>query len=619
MESIHNPINPGAAPWRVALACAGVAMLTACGGGGSATVDNDAPIAEVEQGTLYVGLTDAEGDFDSYLVDVMSLRLERANGTTVETIPLETRVDFAELTEVTELLSIATVPAGNYVAASLRLDFTDSQVIVQDENGVLSEAVVVDPDGAALGEYEVRLALTSSDTIRIAPGIPASFSLDFDLDASNTIDDTVSPAVVTVEPFIIATPELEEDREHRVRGVLESVDEAAASATLVVRPFFHRTGDFGRFIVNVDETTQYEVDGIGYTGADGLTALAALDPRTPVIANGDIEAREMAADTIVAGSSVPWADSPVVKGVVSARDLDTLTIEGASIEFEDGTVTFGGTFTVLLGEQTTVSAPGEDNADLTINSISVGQRVVAFGEAVDDLTFDASESRIVMQQSQLTGEVVQASPMAVDVFLLNGRRPARFDFSGTGMSAELDADPAFYEIDNGSLALTTVTEGDLVRVRGLVNDFGAAPADFVSRTVIDLEFADRPGELIVQWPLDAPSTTPFLSTAPDTLNVDISASREFLRIRGVPRPFTNPLDMLSILATEDGQGAYAINVRGTGTVTLYRNFADLEVALNETLASGAALQRIHARVGYTDKTDGLTSPRASFIFQPAGD
>ncbi|MEL7298202.1 MAG: hypothetical protein AAGJ86_11110, partial [Pseudomonadota bacterium] len=392
-----------------------------------------------------------------------------------------------------------------------------------------------------------------------------------------------------------------------------------SSATLVVRPFFQRNGDFGRFTVNVDDETQYEVDGQGYTGADGLAALAALDPREPVIANGQISQREMDADVVVAGSSVPWADSDVVKGVVAARDADTLTIRGARVELEDGTVIFGGEYTVLLGEETTVSAPGVDNATLTTNSISVGQRVIAFGERSDDQTIDATADRIVMQYSQLTGEVVQASPMAVDVFLLNGRRPANFDFAGTGMSADLDADPDFYEIDNGNLALTTVTDGDLVRVRGLVNEFGAAPEDFNAKTVIDLEFAERPGELTVQWPVDAPSAMPFLSTSPDQLNVDISESREFLRIRGVPRPFTNPLDMLTIAATEDGLGAYAINVRGSGTVSLYREFAALEAALNEQLAAGATLQRIHARVRYTDKMDGLTSPRASFIFQPAGE
>lgn len=604
--------------WRLPVVAAGLALLSACGGGGGAATE-ETPVATVEQGLLYVGLTDAEGDFASYTVDVLSLTLERANGTTVETLPLETRVDFAELTEVTEFLSIATVPAGNYVSASIRLDFADAEVIVQDDLGMTSEAVVVDPNGSSIGEYEMRLELANTDVIRIAPGVPAAFSLDFDLDASNSIDDSVSPAIVTVEPFILATAELEEGREHRVRGVLASVDEAQGSATIIVRPFLHRNGDFGRFNVNVDEDTQYEVDGQGYTGADGLAALAALDPRAPVVANGMIEQRSMDADIVIAGSSVPWSDGDVVKGVVTARDGDTLTLRGARVEFSDGRAVFGGEYTVLMGEQTTVTAPGIDNASLNIDSVSVGQRVIVFGERVDDQTFDASASRIVMPLSQFTAEVAQVAPLAVDLYLLNGRRPGVFDFSGTGSAPEFDAEPDDYDVDTGALSLNDVTTGDLVRVRGLVNTFGAAPADFNARTVIDLEFARRPGELTVQWPVDAPSATPFISTSAERINVDIDGSREFLKVRGVPRPFTNPLDMLTIAAPADNQGAYAVNVRGSGVVTLYRNFDELVVALNTQIADGALLQRIHARVGYTGDTDVLVSPRASFVFKASGE
>ncbi len=593
---------------------ASIVMLSACGGSGAGTVV-DEPTANNDEGVVYIGLTDAEGDFAAYTVDVLSLRLERANGTTVETIPLTTRVDFTELTEVTELLSIATVPAGNYVAASIRLDFTDAQVIVQDEAGNVAEAELIDEAGAPLGEYEMRLQLTNSDVIRVARGIPAAFSLDFDLDASNTIDDTVMPPVVTVSPLLLATAELEEDREHRVRGVIESVDEAAMTVALKVRPFFRRTGDFGEFTLNVSADTQYEIDGQGYTGNDGLAAMAMLDENTPVVANGSISRRSMTADIVIAGSSVPWANQDVVKGVVTARDADSLTVSGAQIEFGDGRVRFAGDFTVLLGDGTTVSAPGVDNADLSTQSISVGQRIIAFGELANDQTIDASADRIVMRYSQFTAGVAQVQPLAAELFLYNGRRPAIYDFAGTGVDGSFDADPDFYEIDTGTLSLNGITEDDLIRVRGLVAPFGAAPADFTARTVIDIDFARRAGELTVLWPIDAPSATPFISTSASEINVDITDSREFLRVRGVPRQFTNPLDMLTLNATPGGRGTYAVSVRGSGVVTVYRQFADLVEALNVELESGNALQRIHARVGYTGDTDALVTVRASFVFR----
>lgn len=598
------------------LACvaivASILMLSACGGSGGVSVEEE-PTAAAEEGLLYIGLTDAEGDFDTYAVDVLSIRLERANGTIVEALPLSTRVDFTELTQVTEFLNIATVPAGVYVSASIRMDFTDAQVIVQDDSGVLSEATLVDPDGAAISEYEVRLQLADSDFIRIAPGVPAAFSLDFDLDASNEIDLGVNPPQVTVSPMLLATAELEEDREHRVRGALEAVDEAEQSATLRVRPFFHRSGDFGRFVLNVDDETVYEIDGEGFTGADGLVALAALDVNAPVIANGAISERSMMADTIVAGSSVPWADETAVKGTVRARDGDTLTVGGVRVEFGDGSARFAGELTVLVGDDTVVSAPGVDSQTLNKDSISVGQRIVVFGEPTDDQTLDASAGRVRMQYSNFSAVVNTASPLAADLFLLNGRRPIQFDFAGTGSSTEFDADPDNYEVDTGALTLTDVVAGDLVRVRGLVAPFASAPADFVARTVIDVSLSERAGELKVMWPTDAPSATPFISTSDSELKVDISDSREFLRVRGVPRALINPLDMLTIKATDTGTGAYAVHVRGSGEVTLYREFANAVEALNQALQDGAALQRIHARVRYTGITDDLESVRASFV------
>ena len=40
-----------------------------------------------ECGTVYIGLTDADGDFVNYTVDVVQLTLETADGRTVDTLP----------------------------------------------------------------------------------------------------------------------------------------------------------------------------------------------------------------------------------------------------------------------------------------------------------------------------------------------------------------------------------------------------------------------------------------------------------------------------------------------------------------------------------------------------
>ena len=597
---------------------AGLLLLSGCGGG-SSTADNPDPTQTAEEGVLYVGITDAEGDFASYTVDVLSIALERANGTTVETLPLETRVDFTELTEVTEFLSIATVPSGSYVSATIRMDFTDAQIVVQDDAGMTAEAIAVDADGAALGEFAVELQLAERDRINIAPGIPASFSLDFDLDASNTIDFDVAPATVMVEPVLIAVAELEEERRHRVRGLIDSVDTATAEIDLTVRPFFHRQGRFGEVTVLVDDETEYEVDGVGFTGAAGLEAVAALGAEAPLVADGDVDGQSIMADVVLAGTSVPWNDETVFKGVIKARSGDTLTVGGGRVEFGDGTVRFGGDLMILVGDNTEVTAPGVDPSTLSKSSLSVGQRIVAFGEVVDDQTLDSSNDRVAMRYSGFSAEVVEAQPLVASLFLLDGRRPQAFDFAGTGSAPEFDADPDNYEIDTGNLILGSITNGDLVRVRGLVAPFGAAPADFTAQTVVDIEARDRAGELKVIWPEDAPSATPFISADANGIMVDISESREFLRVRGVPRVLTNGFDMLTLTPTADGDGAYAVRVRGSESVVLFRNFDDLVDELNAELAAGSQLARIHAGVRYTGDTEQLPAARATFVFVTASD
>ena len=607
----------------VSQALAGMCLLTlilfasACGGGGGGGSSAAAPAATTESeepltGELIVGITDAEGDFVSYIVDVVSLTLHRANGDTVETLPFATEIDFTELTEVTELLTVASVPEGNYESVVVRLDFTDSDIFVQDDLGDSVEVVAVDSQGNALAETDVRLSLTTTDVIRIVAGRPAAFSLDFDLDASNEID--LDNGQVIVEPFLLATPELETDREHRVRGVLDSVDEAESSFELKVRPFRHRTGQFGEFTVFTSDDTQYEVDGEGFTGAEGLSALSLLDENTPVVTSGVISMEGMSAEVVLAGSSVPWSNADVVIGVVSERSGDDLTVRGAHVLFADGTRAFRGEFTITLTDDTSVSAPGLDNADLSKMSVSVGQRVVAWGEFSDDVSMTAT--RVRMNMNQLTAEVVQAAPLAVDLFYLNGRRQSIYDFSGTGVTPDMDADPDFYEIGAGALGLNEIDDGDLVRVRGIVNEFGAAPVDYLARTVIDVQTDFRAALFQAGW--TEGTNQPFTRIDPVAVEVDLAEARKALFVRGVPSEFIDELEAVVLAAPDSGRGVYAVSVRGAGEMHVYREFSGLVEELIEQLDSGNLLHRVSAKGGYNVGVSTLTTHRAGFVFsEPA--
>lgn len=590
-----------------ALLCAG------CGGGGGSSAPaaaGDTATATAEEGKLIIGITDAPGDFVGYTVDVLSLTLTRANGDIVETLPNSTRIDFNELTEVTEFLSIATVPAGTYDSATITLDYTNAEVLVQDQLGNVELAELQDDAGNELGVLPMQLSLSNSDVIRIQPGIPAAFSVDFDLDASNNIDQTVSPALVTVEPFLLATPELETDREHRARGVLAEVDTSSNSFELRIRPFYRRTGEFGELTVFVNSDTEYEVDGVGYTGNDGLEAMLDLADRAPVATLGQISEGDYTALTVVAGSSMPGNDADAVRGVVVSRDADNLTVRGAFAHLSDGSRTFRGSYVIQVDADTAVTAPGADTNTLTQQSISVGQPIWAWGEAVDDNTLAAD--RIRMSYAQFTATAVATSPLVADLNWLNGRRPEIFDFSGTGVTADLDADPDSYDIDTASLALASVEAGDLIRVRGLVNDFGMAPADFLAKTVVDVQTDLRAAQLWVGWPEG--ESVPFSSTTPERVDVVLNDARTALKMRGVPMGFIELAEAVALMAPATGRGVYAIKRRGSREISLFRNFADLVDALVAELDAGHRLHRITAQGRYNSQQSELTTGRAGFVF-----
>ena len=114
-------------------ACGGaLLLLTGCGGSSSNSDSTQANACTDPSacGTAYVALTDADGDFLSYTVDVVSLKLRKANGAEVETLPNRTRVDFAQYVDLTEFISAATIPSGVYVEGTLRLDYTNAAISV---------------------------------------------------------------------------------------------------------------------------------------------------------------------------------------------------------------------------------------------------------------------------------------------------------------------------------------------------------------------------------------------------------------------------------------------------------------------------------------------------------
>lgn len=592
-------------------------LLSACGGGSDSASDN---------GEVVIGLTDAEGDFVNYEVDVLSIKLTRANGAEIETLPISTRIDFAQYVDMTEFVTAATIPSGLYTHASLELDYTNANIQVEDANGdpvQIPADNIVDGDGNKITTLSVLVKLDTQRPLRIMPGVSAHLTLDFDLSASNQVDTTMSPPLVTVDPFLLADVDPRQPKVHRLRGPLAEVNEVDETFKIAIRPFHHpldnHDHDFGRLTVAPGDTTVYEVNGETAEGAAGFALLAQQPLLTAIIVIGDlnISERVFEAREVYAGSSVPGGTLDAVRGTVIARNGDVLTVRGATLMRASGAVVLNANVQVTVDAATKVTrqavasgtAPDKD-------AISIGQRVTVFGEisgtAPASLAIDATGGKqglVRMHISAVTGTLLSlgSGEIVLDVQRINGRPVAIYDFTGTGPVA---SDPASYRIDTGVLGLGSLAAGDSLRVLGFVAAFGMAPPDFEALTVVDVGAVN--GVMAVNWM--PPATSPFISLGSDGLQLDMSSAGPVHHVvqAGVATVLM-PSPAPRVVPDSDGSGLYAI--RQNRTVTLHTQFSNFVSDLEARLDGAVAMSSLVARGNYESVTQTLGSRRIRVFLQ----
>jgi hypothetical protein len=597
-------------------------LVSACGGGGgkselgssggsSTPPPSGSSCDSSSCGTAYVSLMDADGDFDSYSVDVVSLSLKKANGSTVETLPVQPRIDFTDLVDLKEFVTAATIPNGTYVSGTMRLDFTNAD-IVTDVGGVPTHAVAVDANGAPLTTVDLDIQLDNRHQLTITPGKPALLELDFDLAASNTVDLTKTPVQVMVKPFIVASVDVADTREARVRGPLVSVDTTAGDYKIDLRPFNLASARLGQVTVHTTSTTQFEIDGTAYTGSDGITALNALAAGAPTAAYGtlNVDQRTFTATRVHAGSSVASAQFDVMEGNVIARSGDQLTVRGVTLVKRSGGASFIRNDTTLtVGANTKVTKDGEKNNSLTKDALSVGQRVHAFGTATasSGVTFDATAGRVRMQLTHVLGTVKNAGSGAVtlDVTSIDGHVPSIFNFAGTSAALATDADPHNYEVSTGNLDLSHLDTGKATRAFGFVTPFGMAPPDFAARTLVD--FRDVPALLSLGWGVQG-TAAPFLTVDATGLVIDNhNSSIGFRHVIAIGPALTDIKTLASgprIVPDTTKPSTFAI-AEGR-RIDVYTMFGDFTAAVAQKLAGGSKAVNLSATGDYDPAAGGAT-------------
>jgi hypothetical protein len=587
-------------------------LLTGCGGGGGSG-DSGTGGANAS-GQVVVGLTDAQGDFITYSVDVVALSLRKQDGATVEVLPIKTRIDFAQYVELTEFVTAATIPAGRYTQASIVLDYQNADIRVEDANGnAVQVGTIQDQNGAPVSTLQVSVHLEDRNALFIAPGIPAYLTLDFDLKASNQVAfDASNLPTLTVLPLLVADVNPQDPKIHRLRGPLKSVDVASGTFEVIIRPFIHvlSGGDerFGTLHVVTDGATIYDINGSLYEGPAGLQVLDQQQTLTAVVVVGDLKPglRRFEARQVYAGASVPGGTLDVVTGTVMRRTGNLLTVKGATLHRSEGSVVFNNTIQILLDAGTRVSRQ-HSAASYDIGDISVGQFITAFGLLNSEQTeLNATEGFVHMHLTTLKGVVAGVdSTLNVNLTAINGRDIGLFDFSGTGVDPVNDANPAQYQVDTGALDISGLTNGTPAKCRGYVTEYAhpANVADFEAVTLVDVSKVK--GVMVINWV--PPAADALGGITAEGLTINLAGAGDFHRLNraGVLTDLTQLSGQPKVKPQSSGSGLFVIHQGNSSQLFFaFEGFAD---ELTQRLNENARVQSTVARGLFEDATITLTA------------
>jgi hypothetical protein len=265
-------------------------------------------------GTAVVTMTStaSQDTFLAYRVGLVSVQLESSGGkSALKILPASTTVDFAALTDLSEVLGAAAATKGSYRSVLITLDYSKAQIVY--DNGSL-DGVALTPVGAsgqAVGQIQLTVKLDPSDSFSVSTKGASQLALDFNLAASNTVD--LSAKTVTVKPLIAASALPIDAKQVRIRGPIMAAatgnGSAAASAafTMGVMPFNGTLVGIGKLTVVTTDSTDFEVNGNASSGAAGLGELASLGGGTVAVAYGTLTTADQSITTTTATPLTPTA------------------------------------------------------------------------------------------------------------------------------------------------------------------------------------------------------------------------------------------------------------------------------------------------------------------------
>src|SRR6266480_4316553 len=599
------------------------ALLAGCGTRSTASL-----------GTPVITLSHTSSDFAAYRVaiDPQSITLTDTNGGIVPALSQQQTTESVDLAAPTDLTELLGAPAGTYKSATLTLDYTSASVWV-NLNGQAVAATPVNSSGTALSTATVTITFDPNHPLVITRGTSTRLAIDFDLAAFNSINTATTPPTVTVRPFLVMTPAPVDATLIRARGLFVTVQSGSSDYVINVQPLTDLASVLGAVTVSTSAQTYFNINGVAYTGAAGLTAMASLLTSTPTAAYGTLGDLSgitpgFHATAVYAGTSLESPDADHISGVVSARGGSTLTVHGATSVTRFGAVTVHNNATVTLGSATVVSEDGMAASGLTPLSVSVGQQLDVSGQTTIDasgnVTMDATNGQVRLASTRICGTLNSATPGSalLDVLSLGNFAPAGFNFAGTGSAAP--ANPSAYALNTGALDESGTAPSTLLQVDGIVNAFGSAPPDFTASAITAGTATEQ--RLVVEWTNGAGATVPFTSASSSGLVVALSnaALGSIHEIRTGPAgpantgPGVQDLTLLpaSPLITTVGADQSKLQLAiGSATlstgVSVFNSMSGFASALSSTFKGTSKIYRLVAVGQYNTGTNTFVASRIS--------
>lgn len=472
-------------------------------------------------GTAVISVSTTPGPFTAYVAQISQIQLTRDDNQPAYPLLTPEVVDFTKLNDMTELFGAPAVIEGNYVSATITVNYAGAQIYT-NVNGTSQAVTVLDATtGTTAGTITYTVKFDPAHPLRIVRGVSTPLNFNFDLSASSSLNKTTSPMQLSVRPFMTASTVPVYTRLIRARGVSVAADTGNNNFTMNARAFFDvRSNPVGAIGVQTDANTTYNVNGTSYTGAPGLAAVAKLPINTIIEAYGTLGTLNAAkpnfvATQVYAGIAVENLLADRVTGTVSSRSGNTLHIHGAEVEARDFSgATASGTIVQFLddlpltvGSATVVSVDGQPGpTNTSIQSISVGQQVDVEGLVQTNtagttvVSVDATQGLIRLVPTTAWGTLnaaAQASNATINLLTLGGYPPGALAFTGTGSLTGADANPTAYAVNTGTIDLSQAAANSLVRFDGYVTPFGGAPPDFIATTATPASASDQ--VLVVQW------------------------------------------------------------------------------------------------------------------------